>query len=79
MKDFFVEQIMSGFLITALPVAFVAGVISFLSPCERLFLPKGPKPSAFAALSSEHEGLSASTLVTAFEPVDGSIQILLHT
>jgi hypothetical protein len=30
MKDFFVEQIMSGFLITALPVAFIAGVISFL-------------------------------------------------
>ena len=29
MKDFFVEQIMSGFLITALPVAFVAGIDGF--------------------------------------------------
>jgi cytochrome c-type biogenesis protein len=51
MKDFFVEQIMSGFLITALPVAFIAGVISFLSPC---ILPLVPGYLSFAA------GLSAS-------------------
>ena len=51
MKDFFVEQIMSGFLITALPVAFIAGVISFLSPC---ILPLVPGYLSFAA------GFSAS-------------------
>ena len=33
MKDFFVEQIFSGFLVTAFPFAFIAGLISFLSPC----------------------------------------------
>ena len=46
MKDFFVEQIMSGFLITALPVAFIAGVISFISPCV---LPLVPGYLSFAA------------------------------
>ena len=46
MKDIFVEQIMSGFLITALPVAFIADVISFLSPCV---LPLVPGYLSFAA------------------------------
>lgn len=46
MRDFFVEQIMSGFLITAMPVAFLAGVISFLSPCV---LPLVPGYLSFAA------------------------------
>ncbi|MCX6439535.1 MAG: cytochrome c biogenesis CcdA family protein [Actinobacteria bacterium] len=53
MKDFFVEQIMSGFLITALPVAFVAGVISFLSPCV---LPLVPGYLSFAAGFSVSRG-----------------------
>jgi cytochrome c-type biogenesis protein len=53
MKDFFVEQIMSGFLITALPVAFVAGVISFLSPCV---LPLVPGYLSFAAGFSVNRG-----------------------
>jgi cytochrome c-type biogenesis protein len=53
MKDFFVEQIMSGFLITALPVAFVAGVISFLSPC---ILPLVPGYLSFAAGFSASRG-----------------------
>ena len=53
MKDFFVEQIMSGFLITALPVAFVAGVISFLSPCV---LPLVPGYLSFAAGFSLNRG-----------------------
>jgi cytochrome c-type biogenesis protein len=33
MKEFFVEQIFSGVLVAAFPFAFIAGVISFLSPC----------------------------------------------
>lgn len=53
MKDIFVEQIMSGFLITALPVAFVAGVISFLSPCV---LPLVPGYLSFAAGFSLNRG-----------------------
>ena len=53
MKDFFVEQIMSGFLITALPVAFIAGVISFLSPC---ILPLVPGYLSFAAGFSASRG-----------------------
>ena len=53
MKDFFVEQIMSGFIITALPVAFIAGVISFLSPC---ILPLVPGYLSFAAGFSASRG-----------------------
>jgi cytochrome c-type biogenesis protein len=53
MKDFFVEQIMSGFLITALPVAFAAGIISFLSPCV---LPLVPGYLSFAAGFSVNRG-----------------------
>ena len=33
MKEFFVEQILDGYLITAFPIAVIAGLISFLSPC----------------------------------------------
>lgn len=53
MRDFFVEQIMSGFLITALPVAFLAGLISFVSPCV---LPLVPGYLSFAAGFSTHRG-----------------------
>ena len=53
MKDFFVEQIMSGFLITAFPVAFIAGLISFLSPC---ILPLVPGYLSFAAGFSLNRG-----------------------
>jgi cytochrome c-type biogenesis protein len=53
MKDFFVEQIMSGFLVTALPVAVLAGVISFLSPCV---LPLVPGYLSFAAGFSANRG-----------------------
>ena len=53
MKDFFVEQIMSGFLIAAFPVAFTAGLISFLSPC---ILPLVPGYLSFAAGFSVNRG-----------------------
>lgn len=61
MKDFFVEQILNGFLITAFPVAFIAGLISFLSPCV---LPLVPGYLSFAAGFSENKGkvLLGSTL-----------------
>ena len=53
MKEFFVEQIMSGFLIAAFPVAFVAGLVSFLSPC---ILPLVPGYLSFAAGFSVNRG-----------------------
>ena len=46
MKDFFVEQIFSGVLVTAFPFAVIAGLISFLSPCV---LPLVPGYLSFAA------------------------------
>ena len=69
MKDIFVEQIMSGFLITALPVAFIAGVISFLSPCV---LPLVPGYLSFAAGFSLNRGkvfLGSSLFVLGFSVV----------
>jgi cytochrome c-type biogenesis protein len=53
MTDFIVDQIMSGFLLTALPLAIVAGVVSFLSPCV---LPLVPGYLAFAAGFSNSRG-----------------------
>ena len=53
MKEFFVEQIFSGFLVTAFPFAFIAGVISFLSPCV---LPLVPGYLSFAAGFSASRG-----------------------
>jgi cytochrome c-type biogenesis protein len=53
MKDFFVEQIFSGVLVTAFPFAFIAGVISFLSPCV---LPLVPGYLSFAAGFSVSRG-----------------------
>jgi cytochrome c-type biogenesis protein len=53
MRDFFVEQIFSGVLVTAFPFAFIAGVISFLSPCV---LPLVPGYLSFAAGFSVSRG-----------------------
>jgi cytochrome c-type biogenesis protein len=53
MTSFFVEQIMSGYLLTAIPLAIVAGVVSFLSPCV---LPLVPGYLAFAAGFSKSRG-----------------------
>ncbi len=39
MKEFFVDQLFSGFLITAFPFAVIAGVVSFLSPCVLPLVP----------------------------------------
>ena len=53
MKDFFVEQILNGFLITAFPIAVIAGLVSFLSPCV---LPLVPGYLSFAAGFSNNRG-----------------------
>lgn len=61
MTDFFVEQLFSGFLLTAFPLALLAGLISFASPCV---LPLVPGYLAFAAGFSNSRGkvLLGSTL-----------------
>jgi len=53
MRDFFVAQINSGWLLAALPVSIVAGIISFLSPCV---LPLVPGYLSFAAGLSKSRG-----------------------
>jgi cytochrome c-type biogenesis protein len=53
MSDFFVDQIFSGVLIAAFPFAFIAGLISFLSPCV---LPLVPGYLSFAAGFSVSRG-----------------------
>jgi cytochrome c-type biogenesis protein len=53
MKEFFVEQILDGYLITALPIAVIAGLISFLSPCV---LPLVPGYVSYAAGFSKSRG-----------------------
>jgi cytochrome c-type biogenesis protein len=53
MKEIFQEQILSGVLVAAFPFAFIAGVISFLSPCV---LPLVPGYLSFAAGFSVSRG-----------------------
>ena len=53
MSNFFVEQILSGFMLVAFPLAVLAGIISFLSPCV---LPLVPGYLAFAAGFSRARG-----------------------
>jgi cytochrome c-type biogenesis protein len=53
MKEFVVEQIFSGALLAAFPFAFIAGIISFLSPCV---LPLVPGYLSFAAGFSASRG-----------------------
>ena len=53
MTDFVVNHIMDGFLLTAFPIALLAGLISFLSPCV---LPLVPGYLSFAAGFSQARG-----------------------
>ena len=53
MLDFFVDQLFSGFLLVAFPIAILAGLISFLSPCV---LPLVPGYLSFAAGYSNAKG-----------------------
>jgi cytochrome c-type biogenesis protein len=53
MTNFFVDQLFSGFLLVAFPIAILAGLISFLSPCV---LPLVPGYLSFAAGYSKAKG-----------------------
>lgn len=53
MIDFLVDQLFSGFLLFAFPIAILAGIISFLSPCV---LPLVPGYLSFAAGYSKAKG-----------------------
>lgn len=53
MRAFLVNQIMDGFLLAAFPVAIMAGLVSFLSPC---ILPLVPGYLAYAAGFSRSRG-----------------------
>jgi cytochrome c-type biogenesis protein len=53
MKEFIVSQLLDGFLLAAFPIAFIAGLISFLSPCV---LPLVPGYLSFAAGFSKSRG-----------------------
>ena len=53
MIDFFVEQLLGGFLLVAFPIAILAGLISFISPCV---LPLVPGYLSFAAGYSKSKG-----------------------
>jgi cytochrome c-type biogenesis protein len=53
MTDFVVNTLMDGFLLSAFPIAILAGLISFVSPCV---LPLVPGYVAFAAGFSKSRG-----------------------
>lgn len=53
MRDFVVSHLLDGFLLTAFPIALLAGVISFVSPCV---LPLVPGYLSFAAGFSQSRG-----------------------
>ena len=53
MREFVVNHIMDGFLLTAFPIAVLAGLISFISPCV---LPLVPGYLSFAAGFSNARG-----------------------
>lgn len=66
MSSFVVEQIFSGYLIIALPVAILAGLLSFLSPCV---LPLVPGYISYAAGFTSSRGrilLGSSLFVLGF-------------
>jgi cytochrome c-type biogenesis protein len=53
MNEFVVTHLLSGFLLTAFPIAVIAGLVSFLSPCV---LPLVPGYISFAAGFSKSRG-----------------------
>ena len=53
MRDFVVNHLLDGFLLTAFPIAVLAGIISFVSPCV---LPLVPGYLSFAAGFSQARG-----------------------
>lgn len=66
MNEFFVNNLFDGFILLALPLAFVAGLLSFISPC---ILPLVPGYLAYAAGFSQARGrvlLGSSLFVMGF-------------
>ena len=53
MREFVVSHLLDGFLLTAFPIAVLAGIISFVSPCV---LPLVPGYLSFAAGFSQSRG-----------------------
>ncbi len=53
MIDFLVDQLLGGFLLVAFPIAVLAGLVSFISPCV---LPLVPGYLSFAAGYSKSKG-----------------------
>jgi cytochrome c-type biogenesis protein len=53
MRDFVVNNLLDGFLLTAFPIAIIAGLVSFLSPCV---LPLVPGYLSYAAGFSKSRG-----------------------
>ena len=66
MNEFFVNNLFDGFILLALPLAFVAGLLSFISPC---ILPLVPGYLSYAAGFSQARGrvlLGSSLFVLGF-------------
>jgi cytochrome c-type biogenesis protein len=66
MNEFFVNNLFDGFILLALPLAIVAGLLSFISPC---ILPLVPGYLAYAAGFSQARGrvlLGSSLFVLGF-------------
>ena len=86
MIDFLINQIFSGFLLAALPIAIFAGLISFISPCV---LPLVPGYLSFAAGYSNAKGrvflgsalfvLGFSVLFIAYGALFGGIGAYIST
>ena len=53
MRDFVINNLLDGFLLTAFPIAIIAGLVSFLSPCV---LPLVPGYISYAAGFSKSRG-----------------------
>ena len=66
MNEFFVNNLFDGFILLALPLAILAGLLSFISPCV---LPLVPGYLAYAAGFSQSRGrvlLGSSLFVFGF-------------
>ena len=66
MNEFFVNNLFDGFILLALPLAILAGLLSFISPC---ILPLVPGYLAYAAGFSQSKGrvlLGSSLFVAGF-------------
>jgi cytochrome c-type biogenesis protein len=76
MIEFFVNNLFDGFILLALPLSILAGLISFISPCV---LPLVPGYLAYAAGFSQSRGrvlLGSSLFVLGFSALFVSYGVL---